>query len=89
MQNHNVRDFQGRVINPKDNFVLPNAERLSRGDVRHILQSVEVWRHDPQMQVMRAIVPEMINYLSAPTPGKPTVSKEAKKSRIRCGWAVW
>ena len=79
MQMHrNIRDFQGRVINPKDNFVLPNAERLSRDDVRHVLQSVEVWRHDPHMQVMRAIVPEMITYLSTPPPGKPTFSKEAK-----------
>ena len=79
MQMHkNTRDFQGKVINPRDHFVLPNAERLSRDDVRAMLQSAEVWKHDPQFETMRTLVPEMYTYLSTPPPGNPTYSKEAK-----------
>ena len=74
----NTRDGRGNVINPRDHFVLPNAERLSRDDVRHILQSVEVWKHDPQFTAMNVLLPEMLSYLMAPPPGKPAISKEAK-----------
>ena len=80
MQMHkNTRDFQGKVINPRDHFLLPNAERLSRGDVRGTLQAAEVWKHDPQFQIMRHLIPEMHSYLSTPPPGNPAYSKESKK----------
>ena len=43
-----IRDFHGRVINPKDHFVLPNKQKLSRSDVRDILSDPSVWRGNIQ-----------------------------------------
>ena len=64
-----IRDFHGRVINPKDHFVLPNKQKLSRSDVRGILSDPSVWRGN-----MQSLIPQLLDYMVSPWKGAPTVA---------------
>ena len=77
----NVRDFRGRVINPRDHFVLPDKRRLSRNDVNELLSNQQFWTDNPHM---RSLIPQLLEYMVSPYDGKPTVAK--KKVR---GGGLW
>ena len=64
-----IRDFHGRVINPKDHFVLPNKQKLSRSDVRDLLSNPSVWRGNIQ-----SLIPQLIDYMVSPWKGAPAVA---------------
>ena len=68
-----IRDFHGRVINPKDHFVLPNKQKLSRSDVRDILSDPSVWRGNIQ-----SLIPQFLDYMVSPWKGAPTVAKKVR-----------
>ena len=68
-----IRDFHGRVINPKDHFVLPNKQKLSRSDVRDILSDPSVWRGNIQ-----SLIPQLLDYMVSPWKGAPTVAKKVR-----------
>ena len=66
-----IRDFHGRVINPKDHFVLPNKRKLSRSDVKDLLSDQSVWRGNKQIQ---PLIPQLLDYMVSPWKGTPTVA---------------
>ena len=68
-----IRDFHGRVINPKDHFVLPNKQKLSRSDVRDLLSDPSVWRGNIQSPT-----PQLLDYMVSPWKGAPTVAKKVR-----------
>ena len=68
-----IRDFHGRVINPKDHFVLPNKQKLSRSDVRDLLSDPSVWRGNIQ-----SLTPQLLDYMVSPWKGAPTVAKKVR-----------
>lgn len=66
-----IRDFHGRVIDPKDHFVLPNKRKLSRSDVRDLLSDQSVWRDNKEIQFL---LPQLLDYIISPWKGTPTVA---------------
>ena len=68
-----IRDFHGRVINPKDHLILPNKQKLSRSDVRDILSDPSVWRGNIQ-----SLTPQLLDYMVSPWKGAPTVAKKVR-----------
>ena len=73
MVRKNIRDFRGRVINPRDHLVLPNKRRLSRSDVSELLSNQQFWTNNPHV---RSLIPQLLNYMVSPYNGKPTVAKK-------------
>ena len=78
MVRKNIRDFRGRVINPRDHLVLPNKRRLSRSDVSELLSNQQFWTNNPHV---RSLIPQLLNYMVSPYNGKPTVAKKKERKR--------
>ena len=75
-----IRDFRGSVVNPKDHFVLPNKQKLSRSDVRDILSDPSVWRGnraEAPLQ-LQSLIPQFLDYMVSPWKGAPTVAKKVR-----------
>ena len=71
-----IRDFHGRVINPKDHFVLPNKQKPSRSDMRDLLSNPSVWRGnraEARLQ-LQSLIPQLLDYMVSPWKGAPTVA---------------
>ena len=71
----NIRDLRGSVINPRDHFVLPSKQLLSRNDVSELLSNQGLWSDNPRM---RALIPQLLGYMVSLYKGTPTVAKAEK-----------
>ena len=49
----NIRDLRGSVINPRDHFVLPSKQLLSRNDVSELLPNQGLWSDNPRMRALK------------------------------------